>query len=248
MRSSTALAAALALTLAGCASSSFEGQEDLVEGQLDRCEEAGAPRAGRDEVRATMELAREMESRAEKDQAAARRDLAWAREESAAAHARLASLREESTTVRSELERARADLAALEQEREGLLGRGVTADQAMTLLGERRGLLERRIAMLEAREETLGRRIELATLDRVTAEDYARAAENRLQASRDRVALAGALYELASRRASLLEAEALLVRRGELSGRVATEPKPAPQPGSQPPPPPTTPIPHPPAS
>lgn len=235
-------ALALALALAGCASSSFEGQEELVEGQLDRCEEAGADQAGKDDVRATMELARDMEARAEKDQAAGRRDLSWAREESAAAHARLASLREQQTTTRSELDRARADLAALEAEQVTLRSRGVTEEQALTLLGERRGLLERRIAMLETREETLARRVDLATLDRVTAEDYARAAENRLQASRDRIALAGALYELASRRASLLEAEALSVKRGELSGRVATEPKPAQ------PPPPVTPVPHPPAS
>lgn len=218
---------ASALLVAGCRSTAFEGRKGLVENQLNMAEEAGASKYDLQQVQQSVDMARDAEKRAAKDQKAAREDLEWAREEKIAAQSRLRAAERDQTRIDGELTRSQEELQDLRGQREELIAKGVTDEQADAVVSPRIGSLESMISQLEAAREVVQKRVDLATLDRDTAQEYEVAANSRMQGSEDRMQLAVALYELAEKQGRSLEAEALRIERGDLYDRLSTDAPPS---------------------
>jgi hypothetical protein len=231
--------AGFTLLAGGCSSTPYEGQRGLVETRLDQAEKEGAAKAKLQEVRDTLELAKAAEKRAGEDQMTAQKDLEWARDELPAARSRVNAVQRDLLDAQDELARAREQMKRLDDERAELIGRGVTEEQADSVVDADRNVVQLHIDELERVEAALRQRLELANLDRKTAEGYMNAANDRLAAAQARIALSGTLYQLADAQSRAIEGEALGTRRSELmermvptqrpvDGEAATTPEPIP--------------------
>lgn len=221
---SVGASAVFALAVAGCKSTPYEGQRDLVKIQLDQAEEAGASKGELEGVRETLRLAQEEEKRAGIDQKEARDDLAWARNELPAAQSRFNELQRRNERIQRELTQVQEDLREVEQEQNDLVDRGLSSEQVNAIVGMRRGLMIKRQSELQTEASTISDRLELARLDRQAAEEYIQAAEHRLEAAQARIALSSQLYTLADQQGRSLEAEALRAKRGELGESIYLTP------------------------
>lgn len=218
--------AGFTLLAGGCSSTPYEGQRGLVETRLDQAEEEGAAKAKLQEVRDTLEMAKAEEKRASEDQMAAQEDLEWARNELPAARTRVNEIQRDLLDSQDELARAREQMQRLDDERAELISRGVTEEQADSVVDADRNVLQLQISEYERVEAALKQRLALANLDRKTAEGYMNAANDRLAAAQERVALSGTLYQLADAQSRAIEAEALGTRRSELMERMVPAQRP----------------------